>query len=109
MSELTQLKSRRRFLGAAGSLGVTALGLGLLPVKASAADLPHVTDADATAKALSYVADAGKSANPARKPNTDCSSCQFYSGPKGKGFGPCQMFPGKSVSAVGWCQAYSAR
>lgn len=109
MSDNTLLKSRRRFLGTAGGLGAAALGLTLLPAAGRSAELPHVTDADATAKALSYTADAAKTRNPAHKPGTDCSDCQFYSGAGDKGFGPCQMFPGKAVSAKGWCQAYAAR
>lgn len=108
MSNEKDLESRRRFLKVAAGTTAAAALMGGLPRFARAADLPHVTDADPTAKALDYVEDASKAANPKRKPGTDCSNCQFYSG-GATGYGPCALFPGKSVNAKGWCVSYSPK
>ena len=107
MSQEENSASRRRFLKiAAGTAAVAAIGG--LPRLARASDLPHVTDADPTAKALGYVEDASTSKNPKRKPGANCSNCQFYSGGP-TGYGPCQLFPGKAVSAKGWCVSHTPK
>ena len=31
------------------------------------------------------------------------------SDPTAKAYGPCQLFPGKSVNAKGWCVSHTAR
>jgi len=70
-----------------------------------AAELPHVTDSDATAKMLGYVEDATTTKDARYKTGSQCANCQLYAG-NSTGYGPCQLFPGKSVSANGWCSAY---
>lgn len=79
-----------------------------LPRVARADDLPHVSESDLTAKALSYVEDATTSKDPKHKPGDTCANCQFYSG-AATGYGPCQLFPGKAVSAKGWCISHSVK
>ena len=108
MSNEKDLESRRRFLKVAAGTTAAAAVLGGLPRFARAADLPHVTDADPTAKALGYVEDASKTTNPKHKPGANCSNCQFYSGGP-SGYGPCALFPGKSVNAKGWCVSHSPK
>lgn len=108
MSNEKEIESRRRFLKVAAGTTAAAVVMGGLPRFAIAADLPHVTDADPTAKALAYVEDASKSTNPKRKPGDDCANCQFYSG-GASGYGPCALFPGKSVAAKGWCVSHSPK
>ena len=108
MSNEKDLESRRRFLKVAAGTTVAAVVVGGLPRFARAADLPHVTDADPTAKALGYVEDASKTTNPKHKPGDDCANCQFYSGGP-TGYGPCALFPGKSVSSKGWCVSHSPK
>lgn len=108
MSNEKDLESRRRFLKVAAGSTAAAMVMGGLPRFARAADLPHVTDADPTAKALAYVEDASKSTNPKRKPGDDCANCQFYSG-GASGYGPCALFPGKAVNAKGWCVSHSPK
>jgi hypothetical protein len=39
---------------------------------------------------------------------TDCANCNFYQG-AATGYGPCQLFPGKSVNAKGWCSGYAKK
>lgn len=108
MSPEKNNESRRQFLKIAAGTAAAAVVVGALPRLAQAADLPHVTADDPTAKALSYVEDASKSTNPQHKAGNDCANCQFYSG-QAKGYGPCQLFPGKSVHAQGWCISYSPK
>ena len=107
MSQEKNIESRRHFLKfAAGGAAVAAVA-GSLPRCARAADLPHVTEADPTAKALNYVEDASKSSNPKHKAGDTCANCQFFGG--GAGYGPCQLFPGKAVAAQGWCVSHTPK
>lgn len=108
MSQDENNASRRRFLKVAAGTTAAAVVLGGLPRFARAADLPHVTDADPTAKALDYIEDASKTKNPKHKAGDNCANCQFYSG-GANGYGPCALFPGKSVSAKGWCVSHSPK
>ena len=108
MSKEQDTESRRRFLKVAAGTTAAAVVMGGLPRFARAADLPPVTEADPTAKALGYVEDASKTTNAKRKAGDDCSNCQFYSG-GATGRGPCQLFPGKSVNAKGWCVSHTPK
>jgi hypothetical protein len=108
MSNDKDIESRRRFLKVAAGTTAAAVVMGGLPRFARAADLPPLSSADPTAKALDYVEDASKSANPKHKAGDDCANCQFYSGgPTGRG--PCQLVPGKSVNAKGWCVSHTVK
>lgn len=108
MTNETDIESRRRFLKVAAGTTVAAAVIGGLPRFARAADLPALSESDPVAKALSYVEDTAKSTNPKHKAGDDCTNCQFYSGgPTGRG--PCQLFPGKSVNAKGWCVSHAPK
>jgi high potential iron-sulfur protein len=102
-------ESRRRFLKAAAGTAAVAAAVGLLPNIARAADLPHLSPAEPTAAALSYVEDASKSTNAARKPGDVCANCQFFQGKPADAFAPCQLFPGKAVAGKGWCVSHSPK
>jgi|SRR5579863_2587688 len=75
----------------------------------AAADLPHLTPDDPTAKALGYHDDA-KTVDSKEfatyKPNQTCSTCQQLQGTAGQPWRPCSIFPGKAVNANGWCQVW---
>lgn len=107
MSQEKNTESRRHFLKFAAGTAAVAAVAGSLPRFAHAADLPHVTESDPTAKALNYVEDASKSSNPKHKAGDTCSNCQFFGG--GSGYGPCQLFPGKAVAAQGWCVSHTPK
>ncbi|MGH8122502.1 MAG: high-potential iron-sulfur protein, partial [Rudaea sp.] len=70
--------SRRRFfVGAGTALGAVALA-GILPRSARAADLPHLTPDDATAKALNYTEDSSKvdaAKSPTHVAGAACANC----------------------------------
>jgi hypothetical protein len=108
MSRHEDIPSRRRFLKLAAGTAAAAVLVGGLPRIARADDLPHVSPDDPTAKALGYVEDASTTKDPKHKAGDTCANCQFYSG-GATGFGPCQLFPGKAVSAKGWCISHTAK
>ncbi|WP_199099768.1 high-potential iron-sulfur protein [Dyella sp. ASV21] len=108
MSHEKNIESRRRFLKAAAGTAAVAAVIGTMPRLARAADLPHLAESDATAKALGYVEDANKSTDPKHTAGNNCANCQFYSGAP-TGYGPCQLFPGKAVNAKGWCVSHATK
>lgn len=104
--------SRREFLkltGAATGLGVFVAAL---PRHVHAEDLPHLSETDPTAAALGYKEDATKvdaAKYPMYKAGQLCANCKFFGGTDQTPWATCQIFPGKFVSAKGWCSAYNAR
>jgi hypothetical protein len=102
--------SRRRFIRIAVLGAATAPLLGQSAWQAAvAADLPHLTTADATAAALGYTedsstVDAGKYPN--HKVDQVCANCNLGQAPQADGYLPCSIFPGKAVHPKGWCAAY---
>lgn len=102
-------ETRRRFLKIAAGTAAAAVFAGALPKLARAADLPHLTTADATAKALDYTDDASTTTNSKHKKGDTCANCQFYQGKAGDAYGPCQLFPGKAVHSKGWCISHTTK
>ena len=102
------LLNRRGFGRAVAGLAAAAL---VTPGLVAAADLPLVDEADAQAKALGYVADASM-ADKAKFTNfvegSICATCALYQG-AADGVGPCAIFPGKAVTAKGWCSAFAKK
>ena len=90
--------SRRKMLGLSAAALIVGPALALGSRSALAADMPHLDPEDAQAKGLSYVHKSAKADN--------CSNCQLYTGDAGADWGPCAIFPGKHVSAAGWCSAW---
>ena len=84
---------------------------------ALAADLPMVSEKDPQAVGLGYQSDASKvdiKKFPKRAGEEGkkqlCSGCMFYQGgadPLKTKAAPCQLFPGKQVSAKGWCNSWA--
>lgn len=93
--------SRRRFLkfSVAGVIGMTLGGKTLIR-PALAEDLPHLTEDDPQASALKYV-------HQSPYEDRQCSNCVLLQGKEGDEWRPCQLFPGKLVSAKGWCSAWA--
>ena len=103
--------SRRSFIALAGITGAALLA-GVRAETARAADAPHLTEADPTAKALGYVEDASKvdkAKFPSYKAGAHCATCNFFQGKAGDAYGPCQIFPGKAVAGKGWCASHSPK
>ncbi|MBX3699707.1 MAG: high-potential iron-sulfur protein [Dokdonella sp.] len=102
-------QGRRRFLKTT-SIGASAvLVASVLPRHARADDLPHLQVTDPTAAALGYTEDTNTVDDkkfPMHKPTQDCANCKFFTAGSGE-YGPCQLFPGKSVHTKGWCSAHA--
>jgi hypothetical protein len=114
------LSSRRGILRLLGAAGALLAGIGAAPVLAQSAaapkgggkELPHLSTDNPTAQALGYVEDASKvdkTKFPAYKPGARCGNCNFFQGSAGQQYGPCQIFPGNSVNAAGWCASHSPK
>lgn len=99
-----QRDSRRRFLIRAAVAAAAVPLLGKIG-PAVAAPLPRLPVTNAQAKALSYIEDAAKTKNPARKPGSVCLNCQFFTAATGA----CSLFPGFSVAPKGWCAAWAKK
>jgi hypothetical protein len=99
---------RRRFLS---RLALGAAALPLLRMPAQAADLPHLTPDDPTAKSLHYTENASKidpKAEPTYKAGSQCAKCALFQSAQIKGdYAPCGAFSGKSVNKNGWCMAFA--
>lgn len=104
--------TRRRFIAGSMLIPLVDLSRPLL-----AQDLPPLSETDPTAAALGYHHDATK-VNPATFPRRStepggdtqfCDNCVLYIGAPGNDWGPCALFPGKSVAAKGWCNVWAAK
>jgi hypothetical protein len=101
MSRRDALKGFVLLCGGAGTLAATR--------EAQAADLPHLSAEDPTAKALGYHED-NKTVEKAKfatyAAGQQCSTCMQFQGKPGDAFGGCNIFAGKAVNANGWCQVW---
>ena len=102
--------ARRKFiqLSAAAAAGVFVTD----SRKAVAQDLPKLAEDDPMAQAMKYTHDAStvdpaSRANPAEVQN--CANCALIQGNDGDEWRPCQIFPGKSVAAAGWCSVWAPK
>jgi hypothetical protein len=98
--------SRRQLLQGAIA-GLAAVPAASLLARSAYAET--LSETDATAKSLGYVADAKKvnaAANPNFKPGQHCANCMQFTGKAGATAGPCNIFPGKEVAAAGWCKVW---
>lgn len=104
MPDGSSSKPRRRFikLAIAGLAGAPFAGL-IVSGAANAQAL--VSETDPQAVGLGYKADAAK-ATTRKDPQAHCANCNLYSGKPGAAEGPCAIFPGKLVSAKGFCNAW---
>jgi heat shock protein HslJ len=101
MSRRDALKGFVLLCGAAGALGQAR--------QAQAADLPHLTVDDPTAKALGYHDNAktvDKKQFATYADGQMCSTCLQFQGKPGDAYGGCNIFAGKAVNSKGWCSVY---
>ena len=79
---------------------------------ALADDMPKLAEDDPMAAAMKYTHDAStvdpsSRNNPAADQN--CANCALIQGDDGAAWRPCQIFPGKLVSANGWCSVWAPK
>jgi hypothetical protein len=75
-----------------------------------AAELPHLDVKDPAAVALGYVENASQvdaKKYPTYVKGSRCDNCLLLQGSSGA-YRPCNLFPGKLVSASGWCSGWTA-
>jgi hypothetical protein len=95
------LKGFALVVGAAGGLRVAP--------ESRAADLVHLSPTDPAAVALGYHESAKQvdpKAFPTYQPGQSCDTCLQLTGTAGQAWRPCNLFPGKLVSADGWCKVW---
>jgi hypothetical protein len=71
-----------------------------------------VSEQDPLAVALNYVSDAEAlkaKSNLSYQPGATCAGCSWYQGDSSQSSGPCSFFPGKAVTAKGWCRMWAKR
>jgi hypothetical protein len=104
-------RMRGATIGRRGFLALLAAGTGVLVGRRAGAETPApLSETDPTATALGYKEDTAQvdaAKFPQHKVEQTCANCSFYQG--GAPRGPCQLFPGKSVAAKGWCSAYAKK
>ena len=101
---------RRNFLLVNVAAVASAALLTKVPV-AIAAD-SQVQEADPTAQAVGYRADAShvdKAKYPSYVAGQSCGNCALYQGQANSTSGACAIFGGKTVAATGWCSAYAKK
>ena len=109
MSQSNIDQERRRVLTlAAASVVLVPLASLITRGTAVAGELPHLSEDDPTAKALSYVHDAANAPAGKRKDGTYCKNCNLIRRKEGAWRG-CAIFPGKVVNADGWCAGWVGR
>jgi hypothetical protein len=90
--------NRRDFLKLTGS-SVIGLTLGGVALRVNAQEPEQVKLDDPTAVALKYV-------EGSKVEGQNCANCQYVQGEDGQEWRPCAFFPGKVVSAKGWCAGW---
>jgi hypothetical protein len=106
MSERNSFSRRDALKGFALLCGAGTLGA---ERGAQAAELPHLSPQDPTAKALGYTEDAkgvDSKKYPTYKAGQTCGTCLQLQGNPGDAYRPCNIFAGKAVNANGWCQVW---
>jgi hypothetical protein len=94
---------RRTFLLSAAACAAVATA----PARAQTA--AKLEESDPQAIALGYKHDTTKVDDkkfPKHAKDQRCDGCQFFTGKPAEAWGPCAIFGGKNVSAVGWCNSW---
>ena len=92
-----------------------ALGAATLPLlrmaPAHAADLPHLSPDDPTAKSLHYTLDASKldaKVEPTYVAGSHCGTCALFHYSQATGdWATCDIFTTKAVNRAGWCLSHT--
>jgi hypothetical protein len=99
---MQKLFSRRTLVDSAFKALPFLVALDLGFKSASAASLAPLDPSDPAAKALGYV-------NDSAKPDQKCANCAQFQGHTTDSRGGCNLFPGKSVAAGGWCSVWAKK
>lgn len=100
------MTSNRRVFMMTVAAGGAALSLG------AHAQAAMLSEKDAQAMALGYVADAAKADTkkfPKYAAGQHCGNCALYQGKATDAAAGCPLFPGKQVAGKGWCSAWAKK
>ena len=101
---------RRKFIQLSAAAAASCIVAGSRTSYAS--DLPQLAEDDAMAQSMKYTHDAS-SVDPSSRANPaadqTCANCALVQGNDGEAWRPCQIFPGKSVNANGWCSVWAPK
>jgi hypothetical protein len=100
------MTSNRRVFMMTVAAGGAALSL------SARAQAPMLSEKDAQAVALGYVADAAKTDTkkfPKFVAGQNCANCALYQGKATDAAAGCPLFPGKQVAGKGWCSAWAKK
>ena len=109
MNDAKQI-DRRKFIRLSSAM-LTTLPI-LVINSGTAQELTELSETDPNALALGYKTDAISveiAAYPSFDSEQACDNCLFYQTTNTDNIGPCKMFPGHSVSAIGWCSLYTPK
>jgi High potential iron-sulfur protein len=104
-------QNRRSFMFVATAAGLSVAGVNAALAQKPAA-LPMLDEADATAKALGYVANATKVDKAKYKQyaaGQKCTTCTLFVGKETDKAGGCPLFQGKQVAGEGWCISWAKK
>jgi hypothetical protein len=104
--------SRRAILKGGLAAGLLVPALGMLTDSIAAGALQPLDMNDPMAKGLGFVTDTTKvddKANPTHKADQRCNNCALYKGTTADARSGCNIFPGKSVPADGWCKSWAKK
>ena len=116
MAENPNATSRRRFVRLLGSVVASIPVVSLISTRTAAArtELIKLSEREPAAVGLGYRHDATQvdvTMYPKRGGETGasqfCRNCTFYGADSGSDWGPCSVFPGKTVASGGWCNAWA--
>lgn len=98
------MTTRRTFLIATGTLTAAAA-----TGRVAYAQTARLVETDPQAVSLGYRHDTNKVdkvKHPKHAATQNCANCALYQGKASDKWGGCPLFPGKQVSANGWCSAW---
>ncbi len=108
----TNIDLERRSILKKSLFGLTAVAAGtIIATSAYAEELPELTEDDPMAIGLGYKKDTATvdaATQPKHTADQQCDTCALYTS-KSDTAGACAIFPGKQVSASGWCSAYAKK
>ena len=93
-------------------LAAVTAGTAGVPRSALTQETPRLDERNPAAIALRYVHDATRAdsiKSPTYRPGQTCVNCLWVQGEEGVAWRPCAKFPGKLVSAAGWCNVWVAK
>ena len=111
MSRTTPVSSAVNRRSLVKNLAAAAAAAAVFPAgRSRSAESPHLDVKDSAAVAVGYVENATQvdaKKYPAFVKGSRCDNCLLLQGASGA-YRPCSLFPGKLVSASGWCSGWSA-